>query len=191
MRIAAVNAAAIALLLSGCANDGGITRNKLDPATAVTITYSQTPLVFYRDESGRAAFARDYLYLGPLEINRMGDYRYYLWLGIWNTMVAAESPALRDGFQSIVIYADGEPLPLQVSGWTADAIGASERVYTQPVASAADAYYEVTIDQLRLVAAATEVRVQTTGTRPESYEPWDKQASAKSDLAAFLEQSTY
>jgi len=179
------------LTLVACGNQQGIIDNKLDPVTAVTITYSRTPMVFYRDDSGKAAFARNYLHLGPLEVNRMGSYHYYLWLGIWNNMQNAVAGEARDGFESIVIYADGEPLALELSGWTPAAIGATEAVYVRPVASAADAYYEVTVDHLRLIAASKNVRIQATGADARSYELWDEQKAAKQSLVEFLRDSVY
>jgi hypothetical protein len=91
----------------------------------------------------------------------------------------------------VVIFVDGEPLPLEVSGWTSSAIGASEPVFLKPVASAADAYYAVTVDQLRLIAEAADVRLQSTGPGGVSYEPWDDQRSGKSGLVEFLASSVY
>jgi hypothetical protein len=179
------------LALVACASQHGVIQNKLDPGTTATITYSQTPLVFYRDDYGKAAFARNYVHMGPLEVNRMGSMHYYLWLGIWNTMQDAESGEPRDGFESIVIFADGEPLALEVSGWSQAAIGASEPVYVRPVASATDAYFEVTVDHLRLIAAAEDIRIQSTGPRPRNYELWDEQRSAKESLNEFLRNSAY
>ena len=181
----------ISLTLVACAGQPGAIQNKLDPATAVTITYSQTPMVFYRDDSGKAAFARNYLHLGPLEVNRMGSFHYYLWLGIWNTMQDAEPGESRNGFESIVIYVDGEPLALELTGWTPAAIGATEPVYVRPVASAADAYYEVTVDHLRLIAASDKVRIQSTGPGTRTYELWDEQKAAKQSLNEFLRNSVY
>lgn len=178
-------------LVSACSSSADMVRKKLDPLTSVTINYSQSPLVFYRDVSGRAAYARDYVHLAPLEVNRSGSYRYYLWLGIWTTMDHARSEQTRDGFASIVVYADGEPLALSIAGWSAEAIGASEPVYLKPVASAADAYYEVTVDQLRLIAQARDLRVTSTGPRSESYEPWDNQKSAKASFDAFLQLAIF
>ena len=179
------------LVTSGCSSDSAMVRDQLDPVTSVTISYCQTPMVFYRDVSGRAAYARDFVHLAPLEVNRGGDFRYYLWLGIWNTMEDPRADQSRDGFESIVIFADGEPLPLEIAGWTVAAIGASKPVYLKPVASAADAYYAVTVDQLRLIAEARDVRLKTTGSRNESYEPWDNQKSARESLTEFLEGSVY
>ena len=181
----------VILTTSACSSSSGFVGNTLDPLTSVTISYSQTPMVFYRDVSGRAAYARDYVHVAPLEVNRSGAYRYYLWLGIWNTMEDARSDQSRDGFESIVVFADGEPLPLEIAGWTATAIGASEPVYLKPVASAADAYYEVTLDQLRLISEAKDVRLQSTGKRSGSYEPWDDQKSAKAGLIEFLASLAY
>jgi len=188
--LACVMALAI-FVTSGCASNAEVFGNKLDPVTSVTIRYSQSPVVFYRDVAGRAAYARDYVHLAPLRINRGGAYRYYIWLGIWNTMEDAPADHARDGFESIAIFADGEPLPLDIAGWTADAIGASEPVYLKPVASAADAYYEVTFDQLRLIAEANDIRLQSTGPRTGSYEPWDDRQSARADLIGFLASPAY
>lgn len=178
------------VLLGGCFSTGSTISNKLDPTTAVTITFSDAPLIFYRDESGRAAYARDYVYLGPIEVNKAGTFRYYIWLGIWTTMQTPEE-SVRDGFETIVLIADGEPLPLEVAGWTAAAVGASEPVYLKPVASAADAYYEVTVDQLRFIAASRDIRVQSTGAKGAVYEPWNEQKSAKANLAEFLRTTDY
>jgi hypothetical protein len=182
---------AIVLSLYACAGKDAQIFDKLDTQTGVTITYSRTPLIFYVDNSGQAAYARDLLHVGPLEVNRMGEFRYYLWLGIWNTLQDPISGKSRDGFEAIVIYADGEPLPLEVTGWSPASIGASEAVYSRPVSSSADAYYEVTVDQLRLIAASGDIRIATTGTRPQVYEPWDAQQSAKLGLKAFLKESVY
>ncbi len=182
---------AIGLLLASCASGGAYTAHQLDAVTGVTITYSLTPMVFYRDESGKAAYARSFVDMAPLEVNRMGEFRYFLWLGIWNTLRETNPGDPRDGFESIVIFADGEPLSLELTGWTAAAIGASEPVYLKSVSSAADAYYEITIDHLRVIAAAKDLRILTSGTRPQSFEPWDEQRAAKVSLDEFLDKSVY
>ena len=181
----------VLLLLSACAGNNARTVNKLDSLTGVTITYSEAHMVFYRDDSGKAAHARNFVHLGPLEINRMGDFRYFLWLGIWNTLQNEGRDDARDGFESIVIFANGEPLSLDLAGWTAAAIGASEPVYIKPVSSAADAYYEVTIDHLRVIAGAKDLRIQSTGPGQRSFEPWDNQTAAKASLQEFLGKSVY
>ena len=72
-----LTAIALASLIA-CSSTGSMTTQKLDPLTAVTITYTKSPLVFYHDQSGRAAYARDYIHMAPLEVNRGGTYRYFI-----------------------------------------------------------------------------------------------------------------
>lgn len=178
----------ILLILSACASDPPTIGDKLDWQTGVTISYVNTPLVLYRETPAQAAYARDYAHVGPIQVNRSGSYQYFLWVGSWATMHTTDILKHRDGFESIVIFADGEPLVLELSGWTPDAIGASESTYLKPVASSTDAYYQVTVDQIRLIAEARDIRLRTGGTSPKEYELWDEQSSARNDLAVFLNQ---
>lgn len=179
----------IGLLLAaivGCAASPQRTQELLDPQTSATITYSPSTILLYRNDPAQAAYARNLVSLGPLQINRSGHYQYFLWLGIWNTNFKASEANGRDGFDSIVLFADGEPLTLDVSGWTPSTISASEPVYLQPVASALDAYYEVTVDQLRLIAEADDLSLLTTGFRSQSFELWDEQVGARQDFKRFV-----
>ena len=178
----------ISLILSGCASPAPTISDKLDETTGVTVTFVETPLVLYRETPAQAAYARDYAHVGPIQINRSGNYLYYLWVGSWANMQRSRVSEHRDGFESIVVFADGEPLVLELSGWTPAAIGVSESTYLKPVASSTDAYYRVTVDQIRMIAAARDIRLRTSGSRPKEYELWDDQTVAKAEFAAFLER---
>ena len=181
----------VTLLGTGCVTTSTLVEEKLDMGTGVTVTHATAPIVLYHDNSSYAAHARDYVYLGPVEINRMGDYSYYLWLGIWSTISDAERSFQRDGFESVTLYADGEPLQLELVGWTLESIGVSQPVYIKPVASAADAYYRVTIDQIRLIADAREIELHA-GTAPvRVYLMWDRQGSAHASLREFVGRGLY
>ena len=144
------------------------------------------PLILYSDNSAYAAHARDFVYMGPVEVNRMGARSHYLWLGIWSTIRDDErlSPD-RDGFESVVLFVDGEPFPLELAGWTLDAIGVSEPVYVKPVASAADAYYHITLNQVRRLATAKRIDLRVGAAKPRAYELWDQQESARAALEEF------
>ena len=172
----------------GCAAPTSGVHDKLDPQTGVTVTSSGTPLVMYRDEPGRAAYARNFLHLGPIRVNRSGDYRYFLWVGIWSTMQTISPAEHQQGFDSIVLFVDGEPLLLDVTGWTPGAIGVSEPVYVKPVATSVDAYYRVTADQIRLIAESSDLRLRTTGSSPQDFEMWDQQKAAKISLQTFFDR---
>ena len=183
--------ALFALPGAGCVSSSTLVEQRLDMSTGVTVTYATAPIVLYHDNSAYAAHARDYVYIGPVEINRMGDYSYFLWLGIWSTISDEQRSYQRDGFESVTLYVDGEPLQLELAGWTLESIGVSEPVYVKPVASAADAYYRVTIDQIRLIANAREIELHA-GTAPiKVYLMWDRQESAQASLREFLDPGLF
>lgn len=175
------------LLLGACASSTSLVVERLDPRTGVTVLSATQPLVLYRDNSAYAAHARDFVYLGPVEVNNMGARSYYLWFGIWATMRDdLRWSRQRDGFESVVLFVDGEPLRLELQGWTLESIGVSEPVYVKPVAGAADAYYRVTADQVRLIANARNVELRTADNRGTRYSPWDDQAQPNASLRAFV-----
>ena len=85
----------------------------------------------------------------------MGSYRYYLWIGAWSTHASLrDDTKRRDALASVTIIADGEPLSFEIGSWTHDGVGVSTAIYDKPVATAIDAYYPVTLDQVRLLAEA-------------------------------------
>jgi len=174
-------------LLTACSSSAPLVREQLDTLTGVTVLSATQPVVLYSDNSGYAAHARDYVYLGPIEVNNMGQRTYFLWLGIWSTMRDDERLLhQRNGFESVVLFVDGEPLPLELAGWTLDTIGVSAPVYVKPVAGATDAYYRVTVDQIRLLSTARSVELRTGMTQPASYSLWDEQSQPNASLRAFV-----
>ena len=181
----------LAALASCASNPSTLTREYLDTGTGVTVTTSQVPLVLYRDNPAAAAYARNVVHLGPVEVNRSGEYRYFLWVGIWNTLQSTDTSLSRDGFETIVITVDSESMALDLAGWTPAAIDASAPVYLRPVASASDAYYPLTVDQIRFIAEARNITLRTTGNSPREYNLWSGQQGARQALLAFLDQVGY
>lgn len=182
-----LGAALTLFLFAGCAGTGEPVLQRLDPETGATITRASAPFVMYRDMSAQSAFGREYVYVGPVQVNNMGERRHYLWLGIWGTSDANDRGDTMRDFESIVIYANGEPLGLEVSGWTPGSIGASDSIYVQPVASAVSGYYRVTIDQMRLIAESRDLEIRAGTTLPQRFFPWDSIASTSELLTAFLQ----
>lgn len=177
--------------VSSCATFGASTIETLDPLTSVTLTAVKTPMIFYRDNSGHSAYARDFANLGPIQVNRSGQYRYFLWIGIWSTGQDTDDTRRRDSFESPVLFIDGEPFQLQVAGWSPESIGASKAIYSKPVASAIDAYYEVTLDIIRLMANSSNVRLRSSGGYAASFEPWNDQQAAADSLRDFFDLIGY
>lgn len=179
-----------AVLAGACATNTELLHSKLDPRTSVTITYNESPLVFFRALSASETLDKEHLYLGPVEVNRSGDYRYYLWLATWSSIDVGHNTRSHGRFESIDVVADGQSMTLKITGSSMQAIGASEPVYKKPVAWATEAYYDLTLDQLRVIAEATNIQVKYSSTR-ETFEPWDGQTSAKAGLIEFLQASVY
>jgi len=175
-----------AVALAACSSSAPLTMQSLDTGTGATVMRATVPLILYSDNSAYAAHARDFVYLGPVEVNRMGTSSHYLWLGIWSTIRDEErlSPD-RNGFESVILFVDGEPFPLEFAGSTLDAIGVSQPVYVKPVASADDAYYHVTLNQVRRLAAADSIDLRVGAARPRVYELWDRQEPARAALEEF------
>ena len=189
--LTALIVAALALLAACASNPSSLTREYLDTGSGVTVTASKVPLVLYRDNPAAAAYARNVAHLGPIEVNRSGEYRYFLWVGIWDTLQSTDASLSRDGFETIIITVDGESMALDLAGWTPAAIDASAPVYLRPVASASEAYYPLTVDQIRFIAEARSVRLRTTGSSPREYNLWSGQQSARQALLAFLDKVGY
>jgi hypothetical protein len=175
------------LVIAACAGNGGQILERMDSETGATITRASAPFVMYRDMSAKSAFGREYVYVGPVQVNNMGERRHYLWLGIWGTSDSADRSDTMANFETIVFYADGEPLNLEVTGWTPGVIGASDSVYVQPVASALGGYYRVTTDQLRLIAASRDLEIRAGALQPQRFFPWDSVESTSETLTTFLQ----
>ena len=177
---------AVLTILSACVAVQLPVVEKLDELTAITITYSRTPIVMSTDTSLDPATARDYVQIGAIEVNRMGTLQYYLWLGISEVKYSESADAHPYGFESIVFMVGGEEFKLDVLGWTQEAIGASEPVYEKLFRDTKDAYYEVTLEQIQLLTDVDNIRFRTIAPAPREYASWYRSITAKNDLAEFL-----
>jgi len=184
---------AVLTILSACAAEQQPVVEKLDELTAVTITFSRTPIIMSTDTSLELATAgdhvqigRDYVQIGAIEVNRMGTLQYYLWLGISEVKYTESADTHPNGFESIVFIAGGEEFQLDVRGWTQETIGASEPVYEKLFRNTVDAYYEVTLEQIQFLTDVDSIKFRTIGPAPKEYVSWYRSITAKDDLAEFL-----
>lgn len=177
------------MFLGGCAISRPAAEEHLDPGTGATYARMTTKRVMFRDHSGGAAFARDYVTYAPLRVNRSGRHEHFLWLGIWSTMRDADPQGDSRDFGAITVLVDGEPMPLETAGTRPRDVHLSESPYRPPVDNAAEAYYPVTPDQLRLIYGATELEFIVSGSR--RYSPWRSRSQTDDSqaLAALLQAS--
>jgi hypothetical protein len=188
-----VNTGCLAALafLSACATGQPPVVEKLDDLTAVTVTHSRTPLFLSPETETTGVTAREFVQIGVIEVNRMGALEYFLWLGIWDRDNFDSGAAQPEAYASIVILTETESMPLEIHGWSHASIGTSERAYKQIFPEELDAYYEVSIEQIKMLAEATSVKLETTGPESKRFVPWYNQDKGKADLQAFVSAVTY
>jgi len=190
-----IGALLVALAASGCLRVSGMdvtTVDYLDPKTVNTVTHLSAPIVFAREEPSLAANVRDYLYAGPVEVNQMGEIRYYLWFGEWSTIdrlpANSDEPSVADNpAEKLVVWLDGQPNALTDN--QPPTLG--RMPYSGPVDSLRSVFFRVSRDQLRQMAVAKSIAVQLQGTAgARRYQLWsgDQATFAMiSDLRATLD----
>ena len=171
-------AAASLWAAAACADDdwvqaGELLRQRLDERTTVVLTGLKAPLVFYRGEPQLGVNAREYVHFGPLELNRQGELRYYLWLGVWSTIGQGPDAGVQRCFERVYLFADGEPMELVATSWKLADYGLEDSFYERPVSGAVDAWYAVTADQVRWIGAAKEIHLVCGLDAARRYEAWE------------------
>ncbi len=179
---------AVLAILSACTAGQPAVIEKLDDLTAVTVTYCRTPLIMSPDTPHDRDSRRDYVQIGAIEVNRMGALEYYLWFGITEVNKTAGTDTHPEGFASIVLAANEKSIELDVKGWSPGVIGASAPVYQKLFPDSADAYYEVTLDQIQLLADSDSLMLRTTGPAAREFVSWYSQTAFDSNLAEFLRE---
>lgn len=140
--------------LMACAGSSGAVRTWVDARTAVAVTAQGRSLVLSREDFPAGVNVRDYAELGAVEVNRSGTRKRYLAVVLWSTVARtpAERAQLQAAFSSITLWADDQPLTLQRSATTHEAILLSAPALSLPSPAASEAYYEVTTAQLMALA---------------------------------------
>jgi hypothetical protein len=182
-----------AILLTGCAGHQDRQRPiaYLDEETGVTMSVLDEAIVFYHEEPRVAVHARDYLYMGPVEVNRSGKHAYYLWFGNWSTIDRA-SGMLSVGSDQEPVYmkVDGKPLEL-MDRMSAAEVGVHSEPYNLPVGSERSAYFRVSLDQIRGIASARSIAIQVgAAERDYKYRIWKGDVGVLASFSDYGPQTT-
>lgn len=146
-----------------------------DTRTALTIIGAAEPLVVSHEEPSLAVNARDYLSLGAIEVNRLGDYEHYLVVVAWSTIDRgrirgmSSQPVVPERLQ---LRLDGRTFKL-VAGTEPDPVRDRE-LYPTPAAASARRYFRVDAPTLRAMVGAKvlQVRVDRGEEGTAVYTPW-------------------
>jgi hypothetical protein len=162
--------AATLFLVSVAACGGGRSAvvEQLDERAGMTLARSRTPLVFARTEPRYSRSARDYLYVGPLEINRQGVREYYLWVGVASTLDRGFIAPDAELPQALYATVDGEPMELPLKP-LADLVRRTNPapIYGTAVPVRMELAARVTLQQLALLDTGLETIAATGPQGPE------------------------
>jgi hypothetical protein len=180
------------LFAAGCAStqDVSASRQYLDSGTGITVTSLDSPIIFYHDDPRIAANSRDYLYVGPVALNRAGKVSYYLWFGNWSMIdrLAGTQPE-NDSLDGVVVFIDGKPMEMDDQISAKEKARLKEHPYSSPVESARTAYMRVSRDQINRFAAAQNVVVQIDGpAKARTYTLWKGNVGS---FASFAEKPDF
>ena len=149
-------------------------RQYLDENTGATVTHLAEPLVFSTGKM-RAAYTRDYVTVGPLEVNRQGHRSYLLWMNFWSTVDRIDNRRDRAGqFDVVYLMLDGEPMQLNASGDSIHVMSVAEAPYSRQGDDSLTSVYPVTKAQMTRLAQARDVELRTSADAIEfgKYQLW-------------------
>lgn len=148
--------AVVILMVTGCAAREPL-NSWFDTDSALTYSALHEPLVLARPVNRVTVAGRDYAYLGPIDINRMGRRDYYLWIGMASTVDRALLDEARPQAANLVLIVDGVPMDFPLAPWNSG-LEALPYPVTTPVYEAFVA--RASLDQIKRIAAAESVGVQ-------------------------------
>lgn len=146
-------AAAAVLILSGCAATQSL-EPRFDNSTGVTWTTLSDPIALAHANPQLSTAARDYLYVGPIEMNERGTREDFLWFGLATTVPDVFSADFASMPKSLVLEVDGLTFELPVLEWEEPLPYETPATVTHSVAA------RVSLDQIGLIAGAQDVSVE-------------------------------
>ena len=157
MRVAVILALLLAGLAAGCASQSSTKPVELlDERTGMTVAALKQPIELVPSVQSAAIMSRkrsSFAYLGPVEWNRSGTLSYGLWVHI---APGSDRPPgdIRAAAALTLILSDG---PLDLSPIEAPRLGMDP--YRQAVSWGQTAYYALTVDGLKRIAASSTMRL--------------------------------
>jgi hypothetical protein len=176
------------IFTAGCAgiSNGDDIYQYLDESSGVTVTSLTAPLAFFKNEPMLAANSRDYVYIGPAELNRMGHLEFVLWMNFCTTIDRVEQSGPSRP-KNVFLILEGEPMELSQADNSTDLDDLS---YASPVIGGTTIVYRITRDQLRLLGRASDVRVaaEIEGGITREYRAWGNAGAGFRNFSRYLDE---
>ena len=144
----------LTVTLSACARTP-LEQSRLDSSGVTVVTLDQS-LVLSHSLPSIAAGVRDYVYIGPVEINNMGNREYYLWVSLASTIDREFLGLTPSDASELVLLVDDEPMQFPIVRWRTE-LDAPPYLSSTPVYATLEA--KTTLDQIHRIAAAQTVEL--------------------------------
>jgi hypothetical protein len=148
----------------------------LDAQSGLTVVADDSPAVFARTLGQFSRSARDYVYLGPVDINERGVHEYYLWVGMASTIDRDFLAAELQVPTVLILEIDGVPMEFELKSRDERLPRLAGRsLYAPAVLPWQELAARVTLNQLALMlnAKIDSVRVGTDAGSTIEYVRWD------------------
>lgn len=165
------------LLLAACAGGGGVVE-RLNEQSALFVVTEPDLLAFARTDARLSRSARDYIYLGPVEIDERGTRTHYLWVGISSTIDRNHLGS--SAWTPDVLYVDlaGTPVEFELHAVEDVLPGLRGMVLYEPAVAIQRALLaRTTVDQLRLLSLTglPSIRAVDANGELREYLLWDNE----------------
>lgn len=167
--------------LSACGSTEEL-QSRLDESSGLTVVTVEEPVVFARP-TRLAMAARDYAYLGPVEVNRRGERQHFLWIGLASTIDRAKNAKAAAQASQLIIVVDGVPTAMPVIEWDQDL---ETPPYSGNTPMETTLAVRASLDQIRRIAAAdsVEMHIITDSGTQHAYRVWNGEWPAWATFAA-------
>ena len=108
---------------------------------------------------GLSVAGKDYLFVGPMRVNRDGVRQAYLWFGFGTTLDRRLTGAPKPELDAVVLMVDGAPMSFDLIAWDD---GADASPYPLPIESDVSYAARVTASQMRQLAYAVDLGAYVT-----------------------------
>ena len=164
-----------ALILCSCRSAGPIVDEYLDRRSGATVTTAGAPVVFARTDARYSRSGRDYLYLGPVSVNRQGFREHYLWIGLGTTLDRGYLAPEKSAPRALHLVVGGEPMEFTLGPWdTVVAMTRTEPEYRTRVTLTSQWAARITLDQIARIATASIASAHVTdATGSQTYSSWE------------------
>lgn len=171
------------VIVQACSSTGSRVTERFDRQSGATIMTAAVPLTFARTDARYSRSGRDYLYLGPVSLNRQGLHEYYLWVGLASTIDRGYLAPARPTPTVLHVIVDDELMEFELRPWDA-LVGTryESPEYPTRVAVRSDFVARVTLDQIeRLTRAGIQSVYVADPSGQQTFSGW-----APGDWSEFL-----